>query len=285
MRIALIAALLFWMHPTVASAQTDKNIFPSGCKPSKTSSPRKALLIGNTNYAALPALSNPARDVDSMAEALERRGFAVTICKDLRGGNIGVAVETFVDILSNDDTALFHYAGHGAESNGINYLLGIDHTPNRPRRTSLQSLLSQFSQRNYSGLNIMIFDACRTDPSRQGEGVGFVPEAGVDGAYIVFSTQPGNAASDGLPNTNSPFASAILATLDKFDGDDIDMMFRRVTTLVLTASQKTQRPWVQHSLTEGSFSFRKSEPQPQPQPQTRPQPQPLSTNTQRAPGT
>src|SRR5262249_21317731 len=45
---------------------------------------RIALVIGNSNYAAVPSLSNPANDVRAMADFLKAAGFQVLQASDLK---------------------------------------------------------------------------------------------------------------------------------------------------------------------------------------------------------
>jgi uncharacterized caspase-like protein len=100
-------------------------------EPRKTvakSTPRLALVIGNANYAKLGKLSNPSRDARLIAEKLHELGFDVTEVadRDLRG--MTSDVEDFARKISErgpDTVSVLYYAGHGLESDSLNYLVPV----------------------------------------------------------------------------------------------------------------------------------------------------------------
>jgi uncharacterized caspase-like protein len=84
---------------------------------------RVALVIGNSAYKNTPVLSNPRNDAIAFGDALRRLGFEVDIQVDLDKVGMDNAVRRFGDRLQDASVALFYYAGHGIEVNGINYLV------------------------------------------------------------------------------------------------------------------------------------------------------------------
>jgi hypothetical protein len=62
-----------------------------------TAEKRVALLIGNSDYHAAPALKNPHADVDLVGDALSSVGFEVTRRLDLTRSEIGAELVAFLD--------------------------------------------------------------------------------------------------------------------------------------------------------------------------------------------
>src|SRR5579871_4746028 len=93
------------------------------------SAPRLALVIGNANYTKLGALDNPGRDAQLMAEKLGRLGFEVTAVADRDLKTMTADVEEFsrkVKERGPQTVSLLYYAGHGLESDGVNYLVHVN---------------------------------------------------------------------------------------------------------------------------------------------------------------
>ena len=91
---------------------------------------RVALVIGNSGYQQTGwRLTNPANDARLMADALETAGFAVTLLTDADEDEMEDAFRDLGAALTaagEDATGVFYYAGHGVESQGINYLVPVD---------------------------------------------------------------------------------------------------------------------------------------------------------------
>lgn len=150
-----LALAVFLVCTTVLSAQTKD---------------RYALVIGNSRYAELGELKNTLNDARDMAEALEDLGFEVTslINADL------IAMEDAVSRFSRQLSAspntmgVFYFAGHGVQSNGMNYLIPTDaRIPEefylKLRALPVQAIFEDL-QNAKNRLNIIILDACRDNP-------------------------------------------------------------------------------------------------------------------------
>src|SRR5436190_5009829 len=89
--------------------------------------PRRALVIGNSAYPpdAHP-LKNPVNDARAMGGALKDLGFDVTLKLDLTQAQMEDAIREFTGSLGQGSVAVFYYAGHGFQIEGINYLAPID---------------------------------------------------------------------------------------------------------------------------------------------------------------
>ena len=87
---------------------------------------RWALLIGNTDYELFQSLINPGPDVRSLAGELEALGFNVMTRENLTAEGMTETVEEFSLAADGAESVFFHYAGHGFQIDGINYLIPID---------------------------------------------------------------------------------------------------------------------------------------------------------------
>ena len=105
-RVAVTLAALLVAAPTASGQQG--------------SGRRLALVVGNDAYRAQSALRNAVNDARAVASAL---------------GELGSALSAFAGSLRGDDVALFYFAGHGVQMDGVNYLM---QPPNRatPPRSS-----------------------------------------------------------------------------------------------------------------------------------------------------
>lgn len=223
---------------------------------------RHAFIVGNSNYATVPRLQNPANDAQDLARQLETLGYRVTLGLDLGRGRFLQSFQSFIGALRPDDVALVYYAGHGLQIGGENYLFPVDaavtsEADARSRLVPLNALIADLSRATKTRL--VILDACRNNPfaekladnqatrsAGQTRGLARV-YAGV-GSFIAYSTQPGNVALDGS-GRNSPFTEALLRHM----GDpsaDVHAVMRRVRADVGRVTSEQQVPWENSSLVE-----------------------------------
>jgi uncharacterized caspase-like protein len=186
---------------------------------------RVALVVGNSAYVHANALPNPANDAGDIAAALRDLGFSVILGLDLDKRAFDAKVREFSKALTEADTALFYYAGHGLQVAGRNHLVPVDAQLGNERdldfeAVSLDFVLKQMELEREGKTNIVFLDACRDNPLARnlarsmgtrsasiGRGLAQV-HTGV-GTFIAYSTQPGNVALDG-DGRNSPFTSALV---------------------------------------------------------------------------
>jgi hypothetical protein len=109
--------------PTPESAQDSPAA--SQPKPVASKQSRLALVIGNSNYAELPKLSNPANDARAIADVLQKMGYQTRLLLDGSSQTIRKEVRKFADDSTKADVAVVYYAGHGAQLHGNNYLLPV----------------------------------------------------------------------------------------------------------------------------------------------------------------
>jgi hypothetical protein len=243
-------------------------------KPADTSSlesarkKRVALIVGNSNYENYPDLRNPTNDAQAIGTILRRLDFKVSVGLDLDATAFRKTIQSFLDDIDQDTVALFFYAGHGVQVNGLNYMLPIN-----AKLASLSDLEFETIRFNHlldplenkSSIGIVFLDACRDNPLAStlpgtsknrslGSSRGLAPVQTGDGLFIGYATQPDNVAVDG-DGANSPFTTALLHHLET-PGFDIEMLMRRVRDDVIAATDHAQIPWSNSSLTSEGFSFK-----------------------------
>lgn len=180
-----------------------------------------ALVIGNARYANAPPLPNTGNDATDMCAALTKLGFEVICKRDLASKReFKDAIFEFTGKINPRSVALFYYAGHGLQVDGINYLI-----PTKAALRTKSDIEDESVQVNYlmselearqPALNIFFLDACRdnplADPIR-----GYVPTLGLASqlfaprnSIIAMATGAGQVSLDGV-GRNGTFTSNLLA--------------------------------------------------------------------------
>ena len=229
---------------------------------------RVALVIGNSAYAAIERLANPANDARAVAATLRRLGFAEVIERhDLSLAAMVEAFKAFGDKTANADWAIVYYAGHGIEMAGTTYLIPTDarlmrdaHVPDEA--LPLDRVLAKVETARR--LRLVILDACRNNPflvrmaraAGPGRSVGrglarIEPDGGV---IVAYAAKHGTIAQDG-PAARSPFTEALLAHLEE-PGLEINFLFRKVRDRVLDRTARSQEPFVYGSLGSEPLYFK-----------------------------
>ena len=229
---------------------------------------RVALVIGNSDYAHSPKLTNPTNDAADLAEVLKRVGFNVILGLDVDKPGFDRKIRDFARALEGADVALLFYAGHGLQVGGQNYLIPTDAKLESERdldfeAISLNFILRQMEIERGSKTNIVFLDACRDNPlgrnlarsmgtrsTSVGRGLAQV-KTGV-GTFISYSTQPGNVALDG-DGRNSPFSTALVKHIPEPRRNLTSLMIK-VRNEVLRVTNGKQVPW-DHSALTGDFYF------------------------------
>ncbi len=217
-----------------------------------------ALVVGNAAYPDQP-LKNPVNDADDTAAALERLGFTVTKVVNADRVKFQQAVEQFGKQIIGKQAAAFYYAGHGLQVAGDNYLLPLGEVLNNEAEVAYKAInaglvLAQMEAARCP-INLVVLDACRDNPlARFGRSTvkGLAQVHGPAGSMLVYSTAPGQIASDG-DGRNGIFTGAFLKHLAT-PGQDIDLFLRVVSGEVQQASGGRQIPWRSSNLTQG-FTF------------------------------
>ena len=86
---------------------------------------RVALVIGNSSYTQLRKLKNPTEDALLISDLNPTKaGFdTLGLQTDVSLTEFRASLRRFRDLAVGADIALFYFAGHGMEANGVNYLI------------------------------------------------------------------------------------------------------------------------------------------------------------------
>ena len=229
---------------------------------------RVALVIGNSAYTDTAKLPNTSGDARAIAASLRRLGFVDVEEKyDLSQAGMVAALRDFGDKAADADWAVIYYAGHGLEMSGTTYLLPTDvklarDTHVADEAVSLERVISKVE--GARKLRLVILDSCRNNPflntmtrsvaSRAvSRGLGRVePDSGV---LVAYAAKHGTVAADGDTGANSPFAEALLATLEE-PGLELNFLFRRVRDRVMERTGRAQEPFLYGSLSSENLYFK-----------------------------
>ncbi len=193
-----------------------------------------ALVIGNAHYTNALPLKNPGNDATDMCAALRKLGFDV-ICKlDVpTKREFKDAIFEFTGKINPRTVALFYFAGHGMQVDGINYLLPTKaelrtRSDIEDENIQINYLMSELEARQ-AALNIFFLDACRnnplTDPIR-----GYMPTMGLASqlyaprnSIVAMSTGAGQLSLDG-DGRNGTFTKNLLQHIGTPDQPIEDML-------------------------------------------------------------
>ncbi|RLD60243.1 MAG: hypothetical protein DRI95_15855 [Bacteroidetes bacterium] len=223
---------------------------------------RLVLVIGNSDYQFAAPLKNPVNDANLMAKTLEKLNFNVIKQTDATKGKMEDAVKEFAMKLKDYDVALFYYAGHGIQIDGINYLIPVDariqnKTAIRFETISVNYIVDEFEYHT-ANTNIVILDACRDTPFRsvgRGGNKGFKAMNPASGTIIGFATSEGATADDGQGTKNGLYTSKLVKQM--VISQRIEDVFINTRVEVEKESNMNQSPQ-EWSKLRGEFYFTNS---------------------------
>ncbi|MBR1126013.1 caspase family protein [Bradyrhizobium lablabi] len=221
---------------------------------------RVALVIGISNYQAVPQLTNPASDAAAMSALFKRAGFdVIEQGRDLGISDLRKAIRQFSETSRDADMAVVYYAGHGIEVDGVNYLVPVDAKLRsdfdvEDETISLDRILRALD--SAKRLKLVILDACRDNPflktmkrsiGTRSVGRGLAKfEPAMSDTLVAYAAKAGAVAIDG-DGQNSPFATALVKYIAE-PGLDLRIAFGRVRDDVLKSTAHRQEPFVYGSL-------------------------------------
>src|SRR5262245_19068214 len=228
---------------------------------------RVALVIGNAGYKTVSELPNPRKDARDVAAALRGLGFDVVEHHDLGMREMQRALSRFEDKATGADWAVVYYAGHGIEVDGRNYLIPVDAELKRgsdveDETLALDRVLARVAAAGK--LQLVILDACRFNPFKQrmAGATRLVGERGLarvepaqPNVVVAYAAREGQAAHDGKPGDNSPYAGALVKRLGE-PGLELGKFFRKVREDVMTVTGGRQRPFEYGSLIGPDLFFK-----------------------------
>lgn len=220
-------------------------------------SERVALVIGNDAYQHASTLNTAVSDAKAVGESLKKLGFDVL---PLMNAGVEDVLDSFITLAERArgaEAVLVYYAGHGIESNGVNYLVPVDaklerEVQLRTQTVSLDTVLDELKQMQVPA-RMVILDCCRNNPiegrswlaSRSsGSGLAALSQDTLaEATLVVYSASPGKPALDRVEedDTHSPFTSALLEQLPR-PGLHSFEMFGRVEDAVIEKTQGRQSP-------------------------------------------
>ena len=224
----------------------------------QVSEKRLALVIGNAAYQYSGELTNPVNDANLMATTLQDLGFTVIKRTDATREQMDNAILDFWRKLENCNVALFYYAGHGVQLNGINYLLPVDAQLEDRLSVEIEAVdvnkvVNKFEYYP-KNINIVILDACRNNPFRswvRGGMRGFTAIPAPSGSIIAYATSAGATASDGT-GSNGLYTEKLTQQINI--EQRIEDVFINTRIAVQKASGGNQSPQEWSQLT-GMFYF------------------------------
>jgi hypothetical protein len=220
---------------------------------------RRALIIGNAAYTDAP-LRNPVNDATDVADTLRRVGFEITLLRDADKPTMEQAIEAFTRGVPRGSIGLFFFSGHGAQIDGLNYLIPIGARLNESIDVKYRAVAADWilGRMDETGMEVklLILDACRNNPFGRswtraldrGLAVMDAPK----GTLIAYATGPKKTAADGT-GRNSPYTARLLREIP-LPGRPIELVFKAVRLGVQQETQGEQTPWEASSLT-GEFYF------------------------------
>jgi uncharacterized caspase-like protein len=223
-----------------------------------------ALIFGNSNYREFGILKNPKNDADDLSVALAQIGYEVETVQDATYNQMRDALQKFARKALKAEIAIIYFAGHGIEVDRENFLIPVDAVLETDQEVEFQTISLNMMQRAVSGaskLKVVLLDACRNNPflrqmrsirgaaSRSTLSGGLAALEPETGTLVGFSAKEGTTASDG-EGRNSPYTAALLKYITE-PNRDVGRMFRKVRDDVLTATGRSQEPFVYGSLPGG----------------------------------
>ncbi len=236
-RLAALAAtplLPGWIRDALAQAEATAAAAPV-TGPVK----RRALVFGNSSYQpARQSIPSSRKNALDVGNALAKLGFEVRQEVDQGGQAMRTLVRDFFGELRADKAsralAIFYYSGHGIQHRGAderqtyNYIVPsdvqLDQRVDAIARASINvdtEVIGRDSLPN-DGTAVLIFDACRNDPSQSKEdrSGSFNQIDPPLGSIITFSTAPGKyAIAPKSPDENSIYTRFLVQELQKANAD------------------------------------------------------------------
>jgi tetratricopeptide (TPR) repeat protein len=227
---------------------------------------RLALVVGNSEYQAVPFLPNPSADAQAVAEALRKVGFKtiVTLPNATRASFL-TALHDFGKKAEQADWAVIYYAGHGIVIDGENFLIPIDAkfaSGEDVQREAIPLEKVLAATKGARRIRLVMLDACRDNPFLKAmqrvatthtfaKGLASIePEVGT---LVAYATRDGRTAEDGS-GEHSPFTQAFLNNIYK-PGLEINMLFRKIHDEVVSNTGGRQEPFTYGFLPFQSFYF------------------------------
>lgn len=236
-------------------------VLPAGGRASTVQAKNTILIIANSEYEHVANLPNPVNDATLAFTTFAALGFQTSVLIDAGAARMRQALADFQRSSEDAEIAAIYFAGHGIQSNNVNYLVASDTTADtlgafQKTSVALDEFLAAFAET--SKVRLLIIDACRDNPFAQTRSLEtfFKPSSQglsrvnheMSNLLVVYSAQPNRRALDG-DGDNSPFMEAMSEILTAKTNVKLSDALIDVTNLVRTKTVNRQSPY-----TEGSIS-------------------------------
>jgi tetratricopeptide (TPR) repeat protein len=220
----------------------------------QTTQKKAALVIGNSNYKYTTPLKNPGNDVDDISLELKKLNFDVFAYKDQTYGGMLETINQFSQLRTSYDILMVYYSGHGIQYNGLNYLVPIDASPDKPIEAEtecvlLDRVLNDISNERGKSASIVVLDACRTNPwSKSWQRIigadpssGLAPIKAPSGSLVAFAADANQPADDCADERNGCYTGVFLRHLGT-SGQTIEQTLKKVRSEVIEKTSGKQQP-------------------------------------------
>lgn len=247
-----------WMSRATAQAPV------AALAPDGTALKRSALVIGNTSYVpARQSIPSSRKNVADVANALAKLGFEVRRETDQGADAMRGLIRDFFGSLRSADggaaLAVFYYTGHGMQHLGENYIVPADVSLEQKSEgitkaaINIDRELFPHASLPNDGTAVLIFDACRNDPSKttSDPSVSFNQVNPPRGTVITFSTAAGRyAIAPKSPDLNSVYTQILVDELERGNSsisikDFLDAVKFRVKRFMETNEDQFLRKYAQ----------------------------------------
>ncbi len=221
---------------------------------------RLALIFGNSDYSTGTSLKNPVNDANLIEATLKELNFEVLKHTNAGKTEMEKAILEFSQKLPSYNVALFYYAGHGIQVDGINYLIPTDaeiaeKVACKWEAISVTDIVTEF-EKYPDNINIVILDACRNNPYRswvRGNEAGFRFISDVSGTIIAYATAEGATAADGK-GANGLYTEELVKQM--LIPQPVESVFKKTRVQVEQRSKGMQSPRESSGL-RGEFYFKR----------------------------
>jgi hypothetical protein len=223
---------------------------------------KKALLIGNNEYANASTLQGAVNDAVSLSQSLKKLGFDVTLVTNGSRQAIEFTFRNYLEQLQPGDISFFFYSGHGFQYKGNNYIVPVDFSSEIDDKT-IESVsvgrIAEAISRKKVVASIIAIDACRKEINITDK-EGLAPIQAGDNTYIALAAAPGKLSyeTDVYSKKRKKigrqgiFTNSIIDHIE--EQNDIDKIFREAnidmgnTIKKITGNETDQEIWISHNL-------------------------------------
>lgn len=197
-----------------------------------------------------------------MKQKLEELNFDVLYVNNAMRTDMYDIINRFLKVADLYSVILVYYAGHGIQIDGENYFVPVDCIYNPIKAIFIGTLLvgtntiTDYINNHPKKVNIMILDACRSNPGffRDVVGAGLAEIKAGSGTLIAFATAPNkNAYGAETELVNGCYTECLLKHITQ-PNIKIENMFKRVRKDVVKLTGGQHIPWESTSL-NSDFHF------------------------------